>query len=273
MDLLRQLVRVPGVQALWAKLGVGSLATRMRFDITERPAYAFGVYSAATLAKRVGLDAISVVEFGVAGGRGLLALERVAAEIERALSVRIAVFGFDSGTGMPAPVDYRDLPHVWSEGFYQMDVGALRSKLTHAQLVLGELGETVPRTMADSGTPPVGFVSFDLDYYSSTKTAFTIFENGSDRRLPRVYCYFDDITGPEIACMNDHVGELLAIREFNDQHARQKLAKLAYLWTEREKRAIWNEKIYVCHDFGHPLYTKNVMPEGTAFRQLPLSSR
>ena len=29
-------------------------------------------------------------------------------------------------------------------------------------------------------------------------------------RLPRVYCYFDDIAGPEIACMNEYMGELEA---------------------------------------------------------------
>jgi len=270
MDILRRLVRVPGFQALWARLPVGSLATRMRFDITERPGYAYGVYSAAKMAKQLGLNAISVFELGVAGGKGLLALERVAAEIEKDLQVRIAVYGFDSGAGMPAPLDYRDLPHVWGEGFYTMDAATLRGTLKRAELVLGDVRETIPRIMSSPDTPPLGFVVFDLDYYSSTVAAFNVFEHGPQRRLPRVYCYFDDITGPEIACMNEHVGELLAIREFNEASPRRQLSKLVYLWTEREKRAIWNEKIYVFHDFDHPLYTKNVMPEGAAFRQLPL---
>jgi hypothetical protein len=271
MDILRQVLRVPGVQALWARFPIGSLATRMRFDIAERPAYAFGVYSAATMAKRLGIEAISVMELGVAGGRGLLALERSAAEIEKVLGVRIAVYGFDSGSGMPAPIDYRDLPHVWGEGFYQMDAAALRKRLTRAQLEIGDVRETIPRVMSSPDTPPLGFISFDLDYYSSTKAAFNVFEHGPKLRLPRVYCYFDDITGPAIACQNEHVGELLAIREFNDGQSRRQLSKLVYLWTEREKRAIWNEKIYVFHDFDHPLYTRNVMPEGDAFRELPLA--
>ncbi len=151
-----------------------------------------------------------------------------------------------------------------------MDVDALRTQLGRAHLLLGDLRETVPRVMTAPETPPLGFAAFDLDYYSSTKTAFQVFEHGVQSRLPRAYCYFDDITGPEIACMNEHVGELLAIREFNAGHPRLQLAKLAYLWTEREKRAIWNEKIYVFHDFDHPLYTQNVMPDGAAYRQLPL---
>ena len=268
---LRQLVRVPGVQAAWGKLKVGPLDVRMRFDISERPAYAYGVYTSALLAKRLGLRELSVIEFGVAGGRGLLVLERLAAEIGEALGVRIAAYGFDSGKGMPPPVDYRDLPHVWGEGFYQMDFQALRAQLTSAQLVLGDVAQTVPATLASGTMPPVGFVSFDLDYYSSTAAAFHLFDGGPSTRLPRVYCYFDDITGPEIACMNEYVGELLAINEFNAQHRMMKLSPILHLDTEREKPAAWNAKMYALHDFEHPLYARNVTPVGVAFRQLPLS--
>jgi hypothetical protein len=268
--LLRQLVRVPGVQGLWAKLGLGSVATRMRFDITDRPAYAYGVHSAAVLAKRLGIAEMSVIEFGVAGGRGLIALERLAAEIGPAVGVHIAVYGFDSGRGMPAPVDFRDLPHVWGEGFYEMDRDKLRSQLGTAKLVLGDVATTVPETLR-AGLPPVGFIAFDLDYYSSTKAAFGIFDGPPDTRLPRIYCYFDDISGPEIACMNEYVGELLAINEFNAEHPKQKISPILQLRTEREKPASWNEKMYAMHDFAHPRYTINVTPMGDSFRQLPLS--
>jgi len=43
------------------------------------------------LASRLGLPELSVIEFGVAGGRGLVALEQLAAEIGPAVGVRIAV--------------------------------------------------------------------------------------------------------------------------------------------------------------------------------------
>jgi hypothetical protein len=36
----------------------------------------------------------------------------MAREISRALNLRIDVFGFDSGIGMPEANDYRDLPHI-----------------------------------------------------------------------------------------------------------------------------------------------------------------
>jgi hypothetical protein len=270
ITLLHRLVRIPGFQALWRKLQLGSVATRIRFDILPRPQYAYGVYNAAVLASRLGIPELSVIEFGVAGGRGLLALERLAAEIGPAVGVRIAVYGFDSGKGMPTPVDYRDLPHVWGEGFYQMDVDGLRRKLTSAQLVLGDVSETVPAQVAAGTMPPVGFVAFDLDYYSATKAAFRLFEGAPATRLPRVYCYFDDITGPEIACMNEYVGELLAIKEWNAEHERVKISPILHLNTERGRPAMWNVKMYALHDFAHPLYTRNVMPAGDAFRQKTL---
>jgi hypothetical protein len=270
LKALRLLVRVPGVQSIWGRLGLGSVETRMRFDITDRPHYAYGVYSAAVLAKRLGLPAFSVIELGVAGGRGLVALERLAAEIGAAVGVQIAVFGFDSGAGMPPPRDYRDLPHVWAEGFYKMDVDALKQRLSSAELCLGDVEKTAPAFVA-AKHPPIGFVSFDLDYYSSTVAAFGLFEGPAESRLPRVYCYFDDISGPEIAVMNPYVGELLAIDEFNAAHPKKKISPILHLSTEREKPAMWNAKIYALHDFDHPLYTRNVMPQGDEFRQLPLS--
>ena len=73
--------------------------------------------------------------------------------------------------------------------------------------------------------------------------------------------------------MNEYVGELLAINEFNAAHPRRKISPILRLATEREKPAPWNEKIYALHDFEHPLYTKNVQPEGEVYRQLSLPGR
>ncbi len=193
--LVARLTQIPGSRTLWRRFPVGSVESRVKYGIFDRPNYAYGVYAAADLAKRLGLNAISVIEFGVAGGRGLVALEAIAARIGRKLGVQIHVTGFDSGQGMPAPVDYRDLPHVWDRGFFKMDVAKLKAKLAPStELVLGNIGGTV-RSWVPKG--PVGFVSFDMDYYSSTKCAFGLFENGdTSLRLPRVYCYFDDMVFP-----------------------------------------------------------------------------
>jgi hypothetical protein len=268
--LLTRIVRLPGARSLWLRWPVGSVETRVAFDIWPRPHYAFGVFSAAQLAKSLGLPGISVAEFGVAGGRGLLALEKIAAEISSDVGIRIDVFGFDAGSGMPEAIDYRDLPHVWAKGYYKMDVEPLQARLTSAQLVIGDVGETIPETLGREGILPIGFIAFDLDYYSSTVKAFRVFDGPAETRLPRVFCYFDDIIWPERACHNEFTGELLAIREFNEAKPSRKLAPLHLLRNMRHVPAGWNDQIYVMHDFAHPLYCVNITPRGDSYTQHPL---
>lgn len=257
------------MRSLWRRFPVGSVKTRVRFGVFDRPHYAYGVYCAADLASRLGLDAISVIEFGVAGGRGLVALENTAGEIGRQLGIRIHVVGFDSGQGMPKPADYRDLPHVWDQGFYQMDVPKLQARLSPStDLVLGPIDATVP---AWTPKAAIGFVAFDLDYYSSTKNALQLFERaGAAHRLPRVYCYFDDLLWPEHACHNEYTGELCAIREFNEEHKDKKICPIHLLRYTRPYHDAWNEQMYVLHDFNHPLYCRNLTPRGEDARQHPL---
>jgi len=189
--------------------------------------------------------------------------------VERDLGIRIYVAGFDSGKGMPAPVDYRDVAHVWRQGFCAMDAKKLREQLSRdTELVLGDVESTVPSWVPKAS---VGFVAFDLDYRSSTKQAFRLFEHqDTHTRLPRTYCYFDDIIFPEHACHNEYAGELCAIREFNEEHEHQKICPIHMLRYTRVHPAPWNEQMYVHHDFTHPLYSNNVTPSGESYRQLQM---
>ena len=59
------------------------------------------------MAKTLGFGSVSLVEFGVAGGNGLVALEMIADRIEHHLGVKTSVFGFDTGKGLPRPQDAR----------------------------------------------------------------------------------------------------------------------------------------------------------------------
>jgi hypothetical protein len=250
--VLRRLNAVPGWRTLWKNLQFGSIETRVNYAIWDRPNYAYGIYRAADLARRLNLRAISVAEFGVAGGNGLIAMERIADAIGKHMGIDIAVYGFDSGEGMPQPEGYKDLPFYWQPSFYKMDVEKLKPRLTRAKLFLGEVGDTIPR-LFEQPIAPLGFLSFDLDYYSSTKRAFSVFEGSADTRLPRIYCYFDDITS-EIGCYNEFIGELCAIREFNEAHETKKIAHLHGLEWMLPRRESWQLKIYVMHDFAHPQY-------------------
>jgi hypothetical protein len=141
-----------------------------------------------------------------------------------------------------------------------MDVDELRSRLREARLVLGDISETVP-TFVDTHDPaPVAFVAVDLDYYSSTVDALEIFDLSDSRVLPRVLCYFDDIVGEDHVLQNDHVGELLAIREFNLDRKECKILPVNGLAAKRVLPADWNESMLAMHRFDHPNYDTYVGP-------------
>ena len=109
------------LKRLLDKKKIGSFKFRMNINALERMHYAYICYNAAKLARQLGYDRISVIEYGVARGRGLLILEEYAVEIKKLLNIQIDIYGFDSGKGLPKPKDYRDEPYKWSEGFYKMD--------------------------------------------------------------------------------------------------------------------------------------------------------
>lgn len=229
-----------------------------------RPSYRWGILCAAFLGKALGYKRISVIEFGVAGGNGLVKMEKIAEEVERASGVAIDVYGFDTGSGLTKPLDYRDLPQLWREGDYQMDVELLRSRLSRAQLVLGPVADTVS-SFVESAPAPIGFVSFDLDLYSSTMDAFKLFDADQDVLLPRVVCYFDDIIG---FSHGDFNGERLAIHDFNASHDQRKISQIYGLRYVLEMEKVWTEMMYMFHAFDHDRY--NDYDESNFVRDIPL---
>jgi hypothetical protein len=218
-----------------------------------RANYLYGVLHAARLARLLGIAAISTIEFGVAGGRGLLALEKASAYAEEEFRVGIDVYGFDTGRGLPKPKDFRDCPNLFLEGQFPLDQSRLLSILDRATLILGLVEQTVPEFM-DRRPAPIGFVSFDLDLYSSTAAALSAFEADAELMLPRVLCYFDDITGFTYA---DHNGERLAISEFNAAHDYRKISQIyaaEFYVPPRESHALWPRKLFMAHVLDHPQY-------------------
>jgi hypothetical protein len=227
---------------------------KVAYDAMPRPQFGYGLYKSALQAKGLGLTRISALEFGCAGGRGLIELEEVAKQVHAELGVQVDVFGFDLGEGLPRPLDYRDLPYAWQAGQFKMDVPALQARLTTARLIIGDVADTVEQFRSREGLAPVGFISFDQDFYSSTVAALRIFEGGHAHLLPRVYCYFDDCIGPDNELHCEYVGELLAIKEFNESHSKMKLAPINSLARKRIIPAAWNDAMFVLHAFEHPRY-------------------
>jgi hypothetical protein len=221
----------------------------------SREHYHIVMLRAAVEGAQLGFDRISVVEFGVAGGKGLLEIEAICSYLERRFPVTFDVYGFDTGRGLPPPQDWRDRPWQWSEGWYDMDIGALQKRLKRAELVIGDVAETVPKFLQDPMTSPVGAAMFDLDYYSSTKAALALFENPDHTKtLPRVLCYFDDIGSIE------DVGAMRAVLEFNSDNGTRKIKPyLSRPTLTLDYDVRW--KIFDYHDFQHPLYDKLIHRE------------
>jgi hypothetical protein len=258
------------VKRILRRIGGGlPLQTRLDLDLLPRPYYAYGTHQAALEAKRLGLGSMSAIELGVAGGTGLAALEEIAQIIGREVGIHIQVYGFDSGGGLPPPADSRDLPYVWQKGFYKINESAIRAKLKRAKLVLGPVSTTAAPFVREQNPAPIGFVAFDLDYYTSTMDAFKLFDAaGPEHRLPRIFCYFDDIIGKDEELHCEHVGELAAIADFNAAHRSMKLGRIHGLRHKRIFHSGWCEQMFVLHDLAHPQYCRYLSRE--VDKQAPL---
>lgn len=226
---------------------------RLELSLLVKPAYAYCIYRGAQLAERLGIERISVLELGVAGGRGLRAMESHAAEIEQLTGVQVSVFGLDTGEGLYQPADYRDMPYYFAPGHYRMDVDKLESKLERAHLILGDARETFA-AFVEGDHPPIAAVSFDMDYYSSTSGVLEVVGRDKHERsfLPRVYTYFDNVAGYDSQDYNEFTGELLAIAEFNERHPAKFAPDRHFM--AKQIRPGWSEQVYTLHRFGHPDY-------------------
>jgi hypothetical protein len=226
-----------------------------------RPSYTWGVLHAADVARHLGISRIRALEFGVAGGNGLVALEGAADAAHELLGIEVEVHGFDTGCGLPAPVDRRDAPYVQDTGHFPMDEPKLRARLRRAQLHLGLVSDTVG-AFAQAPGDPIRFISIDLDLWSSTRDAFGLLDAAPDRFLPRVLCYFDDTLGYPWGESN---GERLAIRDSNearDHRTIDQLFGMRWLVPPSQAQARWTEALYLLHVHDHPRYAE---AEGTTF--------
>ena len=236
--------------------------TAIRFGAVDRPQYGYALYRACLLAERLGVDEISAVELGVSNGRGLLALEAHAEVCTSLTGVRLSLYGLDTGTGLPDPVDHRDLAHFFHAGDYAMNAAPLTEGMTSARLVLGDAGETVPELLA-SGIPPVGALLFDMDLYSSTARVLASLGDDAEESwfLPRISVHFDDIIPKRprdwLKDFSDVTGESLAIDEFNADNARTHLSRDRYFLGVPEYHP-WHNCAYLLHRLHHPSYTDPV---------------
>jgi hypothetical protein len=106
MPLLSSLARKIVPSSLYNQLLralCGDFQYQERLGKITPPWTAYGLLMAVRAAKKYRHDSISVIEFGVANGRGLRRMTDLAERLSSQTGVRISVFGFDTAEGLPPP--------------------------------------------------------------------------------------------------------------------------------------------------------------------------
>jgi hypothetical protein len=230
----------------------GGFRSRVAFDLVIRQQHAYAILTCADLARELGLREVTLIEFGVAAGAGILNICGIARRVTRETGVNFRIFGFDTSKGMPPPLSFRDHPEIYQQGDFPMDHEALKQALpSNATLVIGELKDTVgPFLQSIPITAPIGFVSIDVDYYSSTRDALRVLEGAPGQYLPRTQMYLDDLEHPS---HNSWCGERGAVLEFNERHPMRKIEPHAFLRSYRIFRnARWIDHMFTLHVLDHP---------------------
>jgi hypothetical protein len=224
----------------------GTLTKKIDYDLVPRQPYAFGLNEAFKRARSLKIKKINIIEFGVAQGAGLFNLADIAFELSKSYGVDYAVIGFDTGAGMPEPIDFRDHPEKYRTGDYPPGKLNLSNLPSKTNLIYGPISETVPEFLKSLKKDEIiSFVSIDVDYYSSTMECFEIFGADADYFLPSTILYFDDVNDPD---HNEFMGELLAIKEFNQATEGKKICKMTQLSDWRIfKNALWLDQMYFLH--------------------------
>jgi hypothetical protein len=231
----------------------GSYRAKVAFDLVVRQQYAWPILHAATMAQEQGLKRVTLIEFGVAMGAGLMNMCTLAEATTKATGIEFDIYGFDTGGGMPPAIDYRDMPEAFQAGDFPMNQDALKAALpANAKLILGPIHETVgPFLRGLSTAAPIGFVSIDVDYYSSAKDCLGVFTGKPSQYMPVVPLYLDDVA---IYSSNPWTGEWLAVNEFNAEQAMRKIAPFNMLRQRRIfKNPTWIDLMYAVHVHDHPL--------------------
>ncbi len=235
-----------------AVLAFGSFRARVKWDLVVRQHNAYAILKAADAARGLGLKKISLLEFGVATGAGLLNMAAIARRVQRLTGVECRLHGFDTGKGMPPARDFRDHPDMYAEGDFAMDAARLREKLpSNASLHLGEIAQTVETFLATfPETEPIGYVVIDVDYYHSARDALRVFHGKPNQYLPLTLVYLDDIWCER---HNSACGERLAVTEHNREHPRRPIERHPFLEHGRIfRRARWLGQMHFCHVLDHP---------------------
>ena len=222
-----------------------------------RPHYGYNILKTFEEAERLGIEKFSIIEFGCAGGSGLIDIEYHVERLQKYFKIEVDVYGFDAGDGLPESTDYRDVLYLWKQGDYKMQKDSLTQIIQKSKIIIGDVKDTFPKFISSMNYAPIGLVFQDMDYYSSTINSLNQFGIIDNKKIfPRARFYFDDTL-----YTSKFLGELLAIEEFNEQHNERKLSLIEleaeFLSMNWSKWIYLGKKFYFLHSFSHPQYNAN----------------
>lgn len=150
-----------------------------------RQQHAYSILKCADYAQELGIKTVSLVEFGVAHGAGIMNMAEIAKNITKETGISFKIYGFDTGKGMPMALDYRDHPDLYQAGDFPMNYDILSRNLPdNASLIIGNISDNVEQFIKNiPQTEPVGFVSVDVDYYYSTKDVLKVFMDNNPKKI------------------------------------------------------------------------------------------
>ena len=221
---------------------------------TFKPHYESILYEGCLEAKKLGINQVSVIELGVAGGAGIIALEKYKKKIEKVLDINIDIYGFDMGSGLPKIEADEDLPFLWREGLYKIDKVALEKKI-NSKIFYGDVQNTL-NDFIKINKNNICCIFFDLDLYTSTINFLNQIPKIKDHLLPRVLCYFDDVYVFE-NYINQFNGVFKAIEEFNKNFLDFKLGYSVDHFKDF-KFPLAKTSIYTLHCLKNELYKKYI---------------
>jgi len=237
--------------SLFVKL-FGNYEKQIEWDLVLKQQHSYGILKAAKLAKKLKMHSITVIEFGVANGTGIINIQQICSKITKLLDIKFDIYGFDNLVGLPEPEGYKDHPDLYQKEDYPLqNIENLKKRLNdNTKLIIGDVKDTVPDfSKKDFTNSPIGFVSFDLDYYSSTKNALDLLSIDSKNLLPIIDIYFDDISDYK---HNSKCGQYLAINEFNKNFNLRLIEQHRFLRKKRIfQRAKWIDHMYQLHVLDH----------------------
>ena len=219
-----------------------------------KPHYESILYEGCLEAKKLGINQVSAIELGVAGGAGIIALEKYKKKIERVLDINIDIYGFDTGSGLPEIETDVDLPFLWRKGLYKIDKVKLEKKI-NSKIFYGDVKNTVDDFIKINKNN-ICCIFFDLDLYTSTINFLNQIPKIKDHLLPRVLCYFDDVYVFE-NYINQFNGVFKAIDEFNKNFSDFKLGHSVDHFKDF-KFPLAKTSIYTLHCFNNHLYKKYI---------------